>query len=83
MLKDVSKTAVKNLLRMADGKAALIKKALGANQLDIELTEEAIRFPWLDRVPETEIVSASAHPIGKLLGAAKTQYGICKIGCLP
>jgi len=72
-LKDISETAVENLRRMTDSKAALIKKALGAERLDIELTDDTIRFPWFDRIPEPEVISAAAHLIGKLLVAAKAQ----------
>jgi len=72
-LKDISETTVENLRRLADSKTALIKKALGAGRLDIELTDDTIRFPWFDHIPEPEIISAAAHFIGKLLGAAKAQ----------
>lgn len=72
-LKDLSETAVENLRRLTDSKAALIKKALGADRLDIELTDDTIRFPWFDRIPEPEVINAAAHLIGKLLGAAKAQ----------
>ncbi len=72
-LKDLSETAVENLRRLTDSKAALIKKALGADRLDIELTDDTIRFPWFDRIPEPEVIGAAAHLIGKLLGAAKAQ----------
>lgn len=72
-LKDLSETAVENLRKLTDSKAALIKKALGADRLDIELTDDTIRFPWFDRIPEPEVISAAAHLIGKLLVAAKAQ----------
>lgn len=72
-LKDLSETAIENLRRLTDSKAALIKKALGADRLDIELTNDTIRFPWFDRLPEPKVINAAAHLIGKLLGAAKAQ----------
>lgn len=72
-LKDITDTAIENFRRMADSKEALIKKALGADRLDIELTDDTIRFPWFDSLPEPEVISAAAHLIGKMLGAAKTQ----------
>lgn len=72
-IKDTTDTAVENLHKMVDSKATLIKKALGADRLDIELTSDTIRFPWFDQVPEPEVVSAAAHLIGKMLGVAKTQ----------
>ena len=72
-LKDTTEAAIDNLRRMVDSKATLIKKALGAGSLDIELTDERIRFPWFDRIPEPEVVNAAAHFIGKMLAAAKSQ----------
>ena len=72
-LKDTTEAAIDNLRRMVDSKATLIKKALSAASLEIELTDERIRFPWFDRIPEPEVVNATAHLIGKMLAAAKSQ----------
>lgn len=65
--------AFENLRRLVDSKAALIKKALDADRLEIELTDDMIRFPWFDNTPEAEVVSAATHLIEKLVGMAKTQ----------
>lgn len=72
-LKDTTEATIDNLRRMVDSKATLIKKALGANSLEIEITEERIRFPWFDRIPEPEVISATAHFLGHLLDAAKSH----------
>lgn len=72
-LKDTTEAAIDNLRRMIDSKATLIKKALAADNLEIKLTDERIRFPWFDRIPEPEVVNAAAHFIGKMLAAAKSQ----------
>lgn len=72
-LKDTSEAAIDNLRRMVDSKAMLIKKALGADSLEIEVTEERIRFPWFDRIPEPEVISATAHFLGHMLDAAKSH----------
>ena len=72
-LKDTTEAAIDNLRRMVDSKAMLIKKALGADSLEIELTDQLIRFPWFDRIPEPEVINAAAHFIGKMLVAAKSQ----------
>ena len=72
-LKDTTEAAIDNLRRMVDSKASLIKKALGANSLEIEVTEERIRFPWFDHIPEPEVTSAAAHFLGHLLDAAKSH----------
>lgn len=71
--KDTTEAAIENLRRMVDSKATLIKKALGADSLEIEITEERIRFPWFDRIPEPEVISAAAHLIGRMLDAAKSH----------
>jgi hypothetical protein len=72
-LKDTSEAAIDNLRRMVDSKATLIKKALGADSLEIEVTEERIRFPWFDRIPEPEVISATTHFLGHMLDAAKSH----------
>ena len=72
-LKDTTVAAIDNLRRMVDSKATLIKKALGADSLEIEVTEERIRFPWFDRIPEPEVISATAHFLGHMLDAAKSH----------
>ena len=72
-LKDTTEAAIDNLRKMVDSKATLIKKALGADSLEIEVTEERIRFPWFDRIPEPEVISATAHFLGHMLDAAKSH----------
>ena len=72
-LKDTTEAAIDNLRRMVDSKATLIKKALGADSLESEITEERIRFPWFDRIPEPEVISATAHFLGHMLDAAKSH----------
>lgn len=72
-LKDTSEAAIDNLRRMVDSKATLIKKALGADSLEIEVTEERIRFPWFDRIPEPEVISATTHFLGHMLDATKNH----------
>ena len=65
--------AVENLRRLVASKGNMIKKALGADRLDIELTDDTIKFPWFSETPEAEVVSAAAKLIGKLVGMARTQ----------
>ncbi len=38
-----------------------------------DTTEERIRFPWFDRIPEPEVISATAHFLGHMLDAAKSH----------
>lgn len=65
--------ALETLRQIVDSKATLIKKALGADRLDIEVTDDTIRFPWFASTPKPEVVSAAAHLIGKLVGTAQIQ----------
>ena len=65
--------ALENLRKLVDSKAALIRKALGANRLDIDTMDERITFPWFDAAPEAETASAAARFIGRLVDMARTQ----------
>lgn len=67
---------LKNLRRLMESKAALIKKALGADSLEIELTDEMIRFPWFESIPEPEVISATTCLIEKMLDTAKNQQRV-------
>ncbi|NCB53224.1 MAG: virulence protein, partial [Clostridia bacterium] len=71
--KDISDTALENLRLLVASKELLIKKVLGANALPIEVTDEAVSFPWFAGFPQPEEISAYAHFTGKLIGMAKTQ----------
>jgi len=71
-LNGVTDTALENLRGLIRSKDMLIKKAIGADSLEIELTEETIRFPWFSRELTTEEIGAYAHFIDKLLGTAKS-----------
>ena len=50
-LKDTTEAAIDNLRRMVDSKATHQKSILVRTSLEIELTDERIRFPWFDRIP--------------------------------
>ena len=41
-----------NVHKLFDAKAALMRKASGADQLDIEIAEDTVSFPWWDTLPE-------------------------------
>ena len=72
-LGDISDTALENLRLLVTSKESLIKKALGADALPIEVTDEVVSFPWFAGFPQPEEISAYAHFTGKLIGMAKTQ----------
>src|SRR5574344_365690 len=71
--KDISDAVLENLRLLVASKESLIKKALGADVLPIEVTDETVSFPWFAGFPQPEEISAYAHFTGKLIGMAKTQ----------
>ena len=42
------------LTKLIDSKAALIRKALGADRLTVQMRNEAVCFPWWDTMPTPE-----------------------------
>ncbi|MDO4564696.1 MAG: virulence protein [Clostridia bacterium] len=68
--------AIENLKRMLQTKGALIKKAVGADNTDLEVDDTVIRFPWFDTMPDPGMVGAVSKLIGKMLAAAKTKKRI-------
>lgn len=53
-------TALENLRKIVDSKRTLLMKALGAESLPIETTEEAVSFPWF-RNPEGDPTASAAY----------------------
>lgn len=72
----VSDTAVENLRRLVDSKSSLIMKALGADRLNVELTDDRIILPRFDQTPEPDMISAFAHLAGRLLAMAKSLHRV-------
>ena len=64
-------SAIDNLGKLVDAKAALMRKALGADRLDIEVTEDKVSFPWWDTLPEAEDTQAYISFIAALSAMAK------------
>ena len=60
----LSDSAIENLQRIVDSKAALMKKAIGTDSLPIEVTEERVSFPWF-----TEMDGDSARAYTHLVSA--------------
>lgn len=69
----ITDTAIANLEKMVASKAALIKKALGTDDLTIEQTTDTLLFPWLYAGLEADEVNAYARFIGALCAMAKNQ----------
>ncbi|WP_455759452.1 virulence protein [Cloacibacillus evryensis] len=67
----LDKVAVGNLTNLLTAKESLIKKALGIDDLGIEITEDKITFPWFSELPEPEAVKAYTHFIAALCKMSK------------
>ena len=67
----LEKAAVGNLTNLLTAKESLIKKALGIDDLGIEITEDKITFPWFSELPEPEAVKAYTHFIAALCKMSK------------
>ena len=59
------------LQKLVDSKATLIRKALGADRLTIQLMESAVRFPWWDTMPMPEEIQAYSAFLAALCRMAK------------
>lgn len=55
----LEKVSVGNLTNLLEAKGSLIRKALGVNDLPLEIGEEAVTFPWLDAC--TDAATAKAY----------------------
>lgn len=62
----LDKVAVGNLTNLLTAKESLIKKALGIDDLGIEITEDTVSFPWFTEIPEPDAVKAYTHFIAAL-----------------
>lgn len=71
-----TEAAIANLERLVKSKETIIKKALGADRLSIEQTEDRLRFPWFSGSLTTEEVNAYARFIGALCAMAKNQQRV-------
>ena len=66
----LSDGALENLKRLVDSKATLIKKAIGADSLPIEVTDEKVSFPWFEKTTP-EAAHAYTVFVAKLCVMAK------------
>lgn len=69
----ITDAALENLRRMVNSKASLIRKAIGADSLDIAADAERVSFLWFQTVPEPEVASAVTMFISRLTETAKGQ----------
>ena len=59
------------LTKLIDSKAALIKKAVGADRLTVQMKNEAVCFPWWDTLPSPEETNAYTAFLAALCRMAK------------
>ena len=72
----IDKVAVGNLTKLLDAKGSLIKKALGIAELPVEITEDAVSFPWFSLSPDLDSAKAYANFITALCRMSKEQKRI-------
>jgi len=70
---DFTPEALDNLTKMVTAKEALIKKALAADALPIEVDDEKISFPWFQAETDGEHINAYAQFITCLAASANTK----------
>ena len=70
---DFTPEALENLTRMITAKEALIKKALAAEALPIEVNDEKVSFPWFRAETDGEHINAYAQFITCLAATAKAK----------
>lgn len=68
---DFTEAAISNLKALIASKQTLIKKALQAETLEIEIDEEKISFPWWGTVETPEQISAYGEFLSALVKMAK------------
>ena len=56
---------------MISGKASLIKKATGASNLDVEIKDDVVCFPWFDALPDPEMIRAVSVFITRLVALSR------------
>ena len=67
----LDKVAVGNLTKLLDAKGSLIKKALGIQNIGIEILKDRVAFPWFTELPDTDAVQAYTHFISALCEMSK------------
>ena len=63
--------AYRNLCNLLNGKASLIKKALGIEDLPVKVDEKKISFPWFETQPDADVAKAAMELVAALCRTAK------------
>ncbi len=72
----IENVGVGNLTNLLDAKGELIKKALGVDDIRIEIGEEKVSFPWFSELPDAETCQAYQNFIAALCKMSKEQKRI-------
>ena len=72
----LEKVGVGNLTNLLDAKGYLIKKALGVEDIRIEIDEEKVSFPWFLELPDADTCRAYQNFIAALCKMSKEQKRI-------
>ena len=72
----LEKVKVGNLTNLLEAKGELIKKALGADDIRIEVDEEKVSFPWFSELPDADTCTAYQNFIVALCKMSKEQKRI-------
>lgn len=75
----LEKVKVGNLTNLLEAKGELIKKALGADDIRIEVDEEKVSFPWFSELPDADACTAYQNFIAALCKMSKEQKRINSI----
>jgi len=65
--------ALDNLKRLVESKVSLIKKALVAETLELEITDDKVRFPWFEDGTDADATKAYTHFVSSLCEMASAQ----------
>lgn len=66
-------TALGNLKLLVESKGTLIKKALAAETLELEITDDKVGFPWFEDGSDPDAVKAYSHFVTALCEMARVQ----------
>ena len=72
-MKGFTPESLDNLCKLAASKGTLIKKALGVEELPIQVLEDKIVFPWINAGTDSEHITAYTQFLTCLAESAKTK----------
>lgn len=70
---DFTKEDLDKLNNILKAKGALIKKSIGADNIEVTLTKEKLIFPWFNKMPEFDEITAYTVLLEKLIQTAKNK----------